>query len=959
MRSRHGWLPAAVMAALCCTGERPGRIEAGPPASASPTASRLADSLYAAAAFEAARDLWRTELAEAWSRGDSARAARLLTSIGLASYNLEDYRDARRDGEAALALKQRLGMRSDLFRSYNALGLLAWAEERLEDAAALFGQARASAEAVGDRLGVAKAMGNMGQVHRDRGEALLAQEGFAALAVVSRELGDSVSLGRALSNLAMADLLLGDPVAALAAAEEARRLARAIGDAVAEENALGQMATAYAALGQPQRALATIDSALMLAEANGLRRRQAEDLKLLGDYYAAAGDHRRALDQYGQAQAVHNDLGLLQEQGSTMRDEARSYRALGHADSAQARARRALAIHRLGGFRAAEFDDLLLLADLAGDRGDGEGAAAVLRQAGGLAREMGTPLPVARAAIGSARAHDRFERSEAVLAALDSANQSVGLLPEDERWEPDALRARAYARLGRLDAAEGAGRRATSVIEGIRAGYGSGALRTSYLAGRAAVYADLVVVLLAAGRTEAAFEVADAARGRALLEHLIAARREVEGGAGPTGDLMRGELLLRRIDELTAQLRRLADEPQGERGAGELTRTRSLEDRLAEARAEYEALMSRLAAGPTGEATLLGAARMRVAEVQRSLRPGELLVEYFVGPDRLHLFALSPSRLHHLSQPVPAGQVASRVRLARELAARPDLPEASDAVLEELYRLLVEPLDTLVPLDSVGRLVMVPHGPLVYLPFAALRNREGGPLVQQHAVMVLPSAASLTALRSRATSRAGQTRRVAVAVAPLPSELPASRTEAADVRRALRGRALIGRSAGEAAVRKALARADVVHFATHGILNPVNPMFSRLELAPGTSGRSQDDGRLEVHELLGLRITAGLVFLSGCETGRGAAWRTGFEQGEDYVTLGQAVLYAGAANVVATLWRVDDPAAAAFAARFYRALEGGDVVEALAEAQRSMLSQPAYRAPYYWAGYQVSGSGTL
>jgi CHAT domain-containing protein len=109
--------------------------------------------------------------------------------------------------------------------------------------------------------------------------------------------------------------------------------------------------------------------------------------------------------------------------------------------------------------------------------------------------------------------------------------------------------------------------------------------------------------------------------------------------------------------------------------------------------------------------------------------------------------------------------------------------------------------------------------------------------------------------------------------------------------------------------------------------------------------------------VLGLRISAELVYLSGCETGKGRSWRTGFDRGEDYTTLAQAFLVAGARNVVATLWRVDDPGAAVFARAFYGAWNGGDPAEALAVAQRAMLREPGYQAPYYWAAYQVTGTG--
>ena len=99
------------------------------------------------------------------------------------------------------------------------------------------------------------------------------------------------------------------------------------------------------------------------------------------------------------------------------------------------------------------------------------------------------------------------------------------------------------------------------------------------------------------------------------------------------------------------------------------------------------------------------------------------------------------------------------------------------------------------------------------------------------------------------------------------------------------------------------------------------------------------------------------MFLSGCETALGAGGFTPFDTGEDFTTMGQALLYAGARNVVATLWRIDDAAAAEFAIRFYEVLKSSSAADALATAQREMIADPRLRNPYLWAAYQVSGTG--
>lgn len=947
---------AAVVALSACERQRGDVTRVASVPEALPLPLARADSLYRMGSFAEAQGIWSEALTEAWERGDSSQAARILTSLGLVARQLGDYPQSRRAGLEALDLKLRLGMKKELFRSYNALGLLAWTEGRLEEAAEMFERASGAAEAADDVLGVAKAASNMAQVYNDRGEPYRAREGFSFLADVSRTEADTVSLARALINIAMLDIRLGDPLSAVVGLEEARRLARASGDAEAEENALGQLATAFAAMGEPQRSIATLDTALSLAEAHGLRRQVAEDWKLYGDLFAEAGDHRRALDHYARAQAVNDDLGLLEESGNVSVNEARSYLVLGHSDTALSRARSALVLHRTGGYRQAELGDHLLLAEILASRADGAGAAQSLAEANRLSRELTTPISRARVAVGAARVWDRLDEPEKTLSALDAASDVLQRLSEAERWEPDALKARAHAQLGHLMAAESAGRLAVASIERVRAGYASGDLRTSFLSARAEAYADLVLVLLRQDRVEDAFEVADAARGRALLDHLAAARRDIERQPRSAAEMLELDRLLRRIDALASQLQSLESVPPGERGISHEESARFFELQLAEARRAYERRLATVAATP--ELALLGTFSSGAATIRAALRPGEAIVEYFTSPSELHIFVVRSDRIAHAGLAISREALADRVRLARDLVSDPDGGLTAEAVLRALFQDLLAPAIRTGALNGVHRLIVVPHGPLTHVPFAALLDEKGKPTVSSFSVAVLPAAGALPALRSKAPRHQGRTRSGGLALAPLPDALPATREEALGVQRVLGGDVVSGSDASERVARRGLESVRVVHFATHGSMNPVNPMFSRLDLAPGAGGDSGDDGRLEVHELLGLRIASDLVFLSGCETGRGGSWSTAYERSEGYATLAQAFLYAGAGNVVATLWRVTDSGAADLARRFYEALEG-DPVSALAAAQRQMLADGRYSAPYYWATYQVLGAGAF
>ena len=105
------------------------------------------------------------------------------------------------------------------------------------------------------------------------------------------------------------------------------------------------------------------------------------------------------------------------------------------------------------------------------------------------------------------------------------------------------------------------------------------------------------------------------------------------------------------------------------------------------------------------------------------------------------------------------------------------------------------------------------------------------------------------------------------------------------------------------------------HLAAHGQLNPVNPLFSRIVLAPGGDA----DGLLEVHEIYGLDLAkASLIVLSACQTQMGAQSR-----GDDVVGLSRAFIYAGAPTVIASLWKVDDKATSYLMTSLYTNLKKG------------------------------------
>jgi CHAT domain-containing protein len=138
------------------------------------------------------------------------------------------------------------------------------------------------------------------------------------------------------------------------------------------------------------------------------------------------------------------------------------------------------------------------------------------------------------------------------------------------------------------------------------------------------------------------------------------------------------------------------------------------------------------------------------------------------------------------------------------------------------------------------------------------------------------------------------------------------------------------------------------------VLNKANPLFSYVELA-----ETRDDaGLLETHEVYGLRLRARLLTLSACETALGSGSTWDVPPGDDWVSLAVAFLSAGALNVMASLWRVEDLATAELMRRFYGHVAAGErLAVSLAEAQRELIANPVTAHPSYWAGFMLVGEG--
>ncbi|MGD8727017.1 MAG: CHAT domain-containing protein, partial [Gemmatimonadales bacterium] len=946
---------------------------------------------------QAAISLWRLAVARAQSIADTALTAAVTGNIG-AGFLRDGYLDsAQAHLERAQLLARAVGDRRVEANAVLTLAIVS--EERGDPAAAREYYARALTlhERIGDTRGLAADRNNLGLLARATGDLDEARRQFEAALAINRRDGREEVAATNLVNLAglaslageftRAQRLYRDALATWLAREEWADAADALhglghlelrrGDYAAARTALMEaldiyertgplasalavrraLAGALAAQGDLQGAIDNLRESEDLAEAGGAGPRVAAGLAL------ARADLAVQLNALAEAERLYLRALRLYQAAGDPDGEAEARHGLGFLFleredyvRAQALFEAALRTQEAGGRHRAAGLTRLALGRVARVRGDTAIARRRLLQAATDLERVGDPVGLA-AALGERAALEADGGLPAAAEALyREALVQLGERPAPEvAWRLHAGLARARRARGAIEDAAQELRAAVTEIECASGSLALPERRAGFLADKWDAYARLALVESERGLPGAAFEVSERLRAREMLELL--GRGRIGVPAEPAAELVDREQDLRR------RIAELSDELESPTGAGALRGPTLIADRgvvreaLLRAQEAYAQLLLEIRERAPRHAALISRETAGWSDVARRLGSDEALVEYLVSDSRSVAFVVTRDSLAIVDLGIGRRELARLATFARRTVESPPRPGTDSLWLgsfRRLHRHLIAPIEETGLLAGRARLILVPHAELHYLPFAALVDDRTRVLVERFEFAVTPSATVWLALGERPPLPSGEG---VLAVAPQPDALPGSGREVAAIARLSDAdvRVLAGGGATEVAFRRAAPGRRVLHLATYGVLNKYNPLFSFLEFAPD----DVRDGRLEVHEVFGLDLAADLVVLSACQTGLGSGRRVDVPPGDDWVGLTRAFLHAGAANVVATLWAVEDLATATLMEEFYRHYEiGSDPSHALATAQRTFLAGRAAAHPFYWAGFvAVAGNG--
>jgi CHAT domain-containing protein len=486
---------------------------------------------------------------------------------------------------------------------------------------------------------------------------------------------------------------------------------------------------------------------------------------------------------------------------------------------------------------------------------------------------------------------------------------------------------------------------ARKALEALRSRLQGEELKISFVKNRMQVYEALVDLYIAGDGTENSTEKAlacmEAAKSRSMIEMIFQSGQSLPLGEAGQSDLVRRIRDLR--EELNwyyhrIELEQLRPEEKSHERLG------SLQEKAQSQEKELMRTLRELPAHERENATLEAPAEFSLAKLQAHLPSDVTLVEYFSAGDHLVAAVITNeeiqirpvtllSRVAHFLQLLRFQ--LSKFRMGNEYVRRFEEPllRATHSHLESLYGELIAPLR---PFLQGKHLIVVPHGPLHFLPFHALRNAEEY-LCDAFTVSYAPSATVFCWCQEKPASASASSLVFGIADERAPQILQ----EAQSVAALLPHSSLhVGDHATSSVLRKKGPQSGLLHLATHGVYRQDNPMFSGIRLG---------DGYLNLYDLYQMRLDAKLVTLSGCATGMNFV-----AAGDELLGLQRGLFCAGATTLLLSLWDVHDQSTSQLMQLFYREfLQTGNMAGALQHAMQELRQQNPH--PYFWAPFVLVG----
>ena len=924
-------------------------------------------------------------LARFRAKGDRSHESAALRAIGNCHRDLGEMPTALEMLRASLAISQEIGNRSEQGKTLSSIGRVEYVLASYSAASGHYRQAIAIFQDLHDSVSEGSVRNNLGLALHQLGDFKSSLEEYQHALALYQSSNFDRGMSDVIGNIGLHYLDLGRYEEALNYYQQSLPISERLNSDPEMSLDLGNIGFCYSALGKTADALQSFARAEALARSAGQTKELADWQKGQGSAYLIAGQYDQALAHYKLSRDTYEKAGYRRELIDILGDLGQLHLSVGDFASAQADFRKAIEVSRSIHHPRGVMQNLVALADLESRRKRFAEAVPLLRQALDQARAVGEQTTLASGEIQLALAYRELGRLDSAqnsatqaahiardsgapaliagaeyaqgevarsqgefsdsLEHLDAADAELtGASIPDLSWRVGFARGQVFEKLERDEEALAAYRQAIEIIEDVRGQLSEERFRSGYLEDKFQVYVAIVEVLLRMGRVDDAFLFAERLRARSFLDLI---NRQTPPGRTP--EQVQQEMSLRgRIRKLQGMIEDEDSKPEAERKRAALDRYSS---ELADSERAYLQFLDDLERTDPRYAQVRLVSVPSLRDVQARIPGDTALVEYLVGGKEVSIFVVRSDSIRAKSVPMRAADLRGKVELLRDLIAR-EQGESWRLPARSLYQALVQPVRDQGWLAGTKRVYLVPHGILHYVPFAALPTSAapaGHLLIDDFEIAYLPAASALVFAPDNALTRPG-----ALVVAPAFTRLHFTQDEAHSVAGDFNqdGRLLLGKEATKTSFESLAGQYGVLHLATHGFFNRSNPALSGVVLEPDASG----DGRLEVHEILGLHLDARLVTLSACETALGSGYFSDVPAGDDLVGLTRAFLFAGSSSVLASLWEVDDRSTMELMRGFYQQFGHADKVSSLAEVQRLMRrSGGKFGHPYYWGAFVLVG----
>jgi CHAT domain-containing protein len=356
------------------------------------------------------------------------------------------------------------------------------------------------------------------------------------------------------------------------------------------------------------------------------------------------------------------------------------------------------------------------------------------------------------------------------------------------------------------------------------------------------------------------------------------------------------------------------------------------------------------------------------AEIMEGLPDRAQLLQYAVLDDKLVMLLITKGSIKSRLSQVTAWQISGKAEKFLSLLSKPPRNNLGEVLscARDLYDDLIGPVEDL--LDRQKQLYIIPDKVLNKIPFGALVSRSNRFLIEDYTVAFSPSSSVFIKCSKAALKKTGVETEQILSIGnprfggdefPWLEDLRSAADEARRVAQLYeRKSVLVADEATAARIRSEMAKADVIHYAGHYVVNPDSPLLSRFALAqsPSEANRPQpQNGHMTASEIYNMELPhLRLVVLSACQTGIERAYK-----GEGAISMARPFIKVGTPVVIASLWQIETESTAELMVRFhkYRKGEIPSTVEALKRAQTDMISdkKSIYSHPYFWASFVPIG----